>query len=140
MQPRIRHLAAVLAGAAATVAAASSAACTLAPTDPNRIRQMMAYEIAHRLGMRPQQIPFNAITYPQLITPLGQGADCSRLGAYHHIAGFRVWAGGQPWPGPGAGPWPGHNPPRQRFHHGVAVLLGYGYSSPVAVNFERRCR
>lgn len=198
MKTRIRHLAAVLVGAAATLAAASSIACTIAPTNPNRIKQMMANEIAHRLGMRPHQIPLDSITQPKLFTPLGIGVDCRGLGAYHHTAGFRVWEGGRPpgpwprpepgpgpgpdpqWPprpfpgpgpapdpdpdpdhlpvpgpGPGAGPRPDFGPgrlpggfrprpdlhPRQRcVYEGVAVVLGHGYSSPVAVNYERRCR
>lgn len=170
MQPKISHLAAVLLGAAAALASASSIACTLAPTNPVRIKQMMANEIAHRLGMRPQEIPLSAITQPQLHTPLGLGADCSGLGAYHHTAGFRIgqagpaqgprprprpdpgpwpgprprpdpWPGGpdrQPRPGPDS-PWPERNPSRCAYE-GVAVVLGYDYSSPVAVHFERRCR
>lgn len=168
MQPKISHLAAVLLGAAAALASASSIACTLAPTNPVRIKQMMANEIAHRLGMRPQEIPLSVITQPQLHTPLGLGADCSGLGAYHHTAGFRIsqagpgqgprprprpdpspwprprpdpWPGGpdrQPRPGPDS-PWPERNPSRCAYE-GVAVVLGYDYSSPVAVHFERRCR
>ena len=189
MQAKIRHLAVVLVGAAATLATASGIACTIAPTSPHRIKQMMANEIAHRVGMRPQQIPLDAITTPKLITPLGLGSDCSGLGAYHHSAGFRVWDGSRapgPWPRPEPGPGPGPDPewpprpfpgtgpapdpdpdpdhlpvpgvgPRPGFHprpfprpsphprqhcvyEGVAVVLGHGYSSPVAVNFERRCR
>jgi len=171
MQPKISPLAALVLGAAAALVSASSIACTLAPTNPARIKQMMAKEIAHRLGMRPQEIPLGAITQPQLHTPLGLGADCSGLGAYHHTAGFRIappagpdqgprprpgpgpwpgprpdprpdpWPGGpdrQPRPGPDS-PWPDRNPPRCAYE-GVAVVLGYGYSSPVAVHFEHRCR
>lgn len=169
MQPKISHLATALVGAVAALASVSSMACTLVPANPARIKQLMVNEIAHRLGMRPQQIPLNAITQPQLITPLGLGADCSGLGAYHHTAGFRVWQPGRygpgpgpvpepgPWPGtgpdrgprPGSGPWPPGggprpspvpNPQRQCVYEGVVVVLGYGYSSPVSVNFERRCR
>ena len=208
MQARIRHLAAVLVGAAVTLATASGIACSIAPTNPNRIKQMMANEIAHRLGMRPHQISLDSITTPQLVTPFGLGADCRGLAAYHHTAGFRVGDGERPrpWPGPGPSPWPGPGPtpdpdpdpgwprpaprpnpdpgpepfpdhlpvpgggpgpgpgrgagpgpslPRPGFgpgrwpgqdhrpscvYEGVAVVLGYGYSSPVAVNFERRCR
>lgn len=172
MQPKISHLAAALVGTVAALASASSMACTIAPTNPMRIKQMMANEIAHRLGMRPQQIPLNAISQPQLHTPLGLGADCSGLGAYHYSSGFRVgpqsWP--QPWPGPGSGPGPGPGPgpwpgsgadpdpdhlqpprpgpgrpwpdrrPGRCAYEGVAVVLGYAYSSPVAVHFERRCR
>lgn len=206
MQIQLRHLAGVLLGAVATLATASSIACTIAPTSPNRIKQLMANEIAHRLGMRPQQIPLDSITPPQLVTPFGLGADCSGLAAYHHTAGFRIWddtrrpgpwprpfpgPGPSPWPGPGptpdpdpdpgwprpaprpspdpgpqpvpdhlpvpgtgsgsgpgsfprpgfgSGPWPGHHPGPRCAYEGVAVVLGHDYSSPVAVNFERRCR
>lgn len=212
MQAKLRHLAVVLVGAATTLATASSIACTIAPTNPNRIKQLMANEIAHRLGMRPHQVPLDAITSPKLHTPLGIGVDCSGLGAYHHTAGFRIWdssrppgSGPGPWPkpepGPGPGPapeWPprpfpgtgplpdpdpdpdhlpipgfgprpgfdprpdldprpgadprpgfgrprpfprpGHDPRDRCVYEGVAVVLGHGYSSPVAVNFERRCR
>lgn len=196
MKTRIRHLAAVLVGAAATLATASGIACTIAPTHPTRIKQMMANEIAHRLGLRPHQISLDSITTPQLVTPFGLGADCSGLGAYHHTAGFRIWEGARPpgpwpkpepgpgpgpgpeWPprpfpgpglapdpdpdpdhlpvpGPGAGsppdfgpgrlpggfrPRPDHHPRPHCVYEGVAVVLGYGYSSPVAVNYERRCR
>ncbi|RIX70545.1 hypothetical protein, partial [Acidovorax cavernicola] len=87
MQPKISHLATVLVGAVAALASASSMACTLVPANPVRIKQMMANEIAHRLGIRPQHIQLNAITHPQLHTPLGLGADCSGLGAYHYTAG-----------------------------------------------------
>lgn len=173
MQPKVSPLAAVLLGAAAALVSASSFACTLATANPARIKQMMANEIAHRLGMRPQEIPLSAITQPQLHTPLGLGADCSGLGAYHHTAGFRIGhsaAPGQgprprPGPGPGPGPWPGPRPrpdpwpggpdrqprpgpdtpwpdrnPSRCAYEGVAVVLGYDYSSPVAVHFESRCR
>lgn len=174
MDHKISHFAAVLVGAAAVLASASSAACSLVPADPIRIKQMMAREIAHRLGMRPQQIALDAITQPRLHTPLALGADCSGLGAYHHSAGFRIGQS-RPGPGPVPRPWPGRGPvgepaggadtgptrepdagpipgpdrdparpwPRpnpQCVYEGVAVVLGYGYSSPVAVNFERRCR
>lgn len=156
MNHKIKPFAAALVGAAAVLVSASSAACSLAPPDPIRIKQMMAREIAHRLGMRPQQIELNAITQPRLLTPFALGADCSGLGTYHHSAGFRVGQS-RPWPdrgpdtGPDTGPapWPGHGPdvgrrpwPRahpQCVYEGVAVVLGYDYSSPVAVNFERRC-
>ena len=184
MQPKISHLATALVAAVAALASVSSMACTLAPANPVRIKQLMTNEVAYRLGMRPQQIPFDAITEPRLITPLGLGADCSGLGAYHHTAGFRIWQPGRqgpgsgpgPWPGPGPGPgpgpdpwpgpgpqpgpWPGTGPDggprpgwppgggprpwpgqgRQCVYEGVVVVLGYGYSSPVSVNFERRCR
>ncbi|MEG0001150.1 MAG: hypothetical protein RR928_01535 [Comamonas sp.] len=168
MQPKISHLATALVGAVAALASVSGMACTLAPANPVRIKQLMANEIAHRLGLRPQQIPFDAITEPRLITPLGLGADCSGLGAYHHSAGFRIrqpgrqgpGPGPEPGPGPGPGPWPGTGPdggprpgwppgggPRpwpgqgqQCVYEGAVVVLGYGYSSPVSVNFERRCR
>lgn len=179
MQAKLRRFAPALVGAAATLATASGFACTIAPTHPMRIKQLMAQEIAHRLGLRPQQISLDSITTPQLITPLGLGADCSGLGAYHHTAGFRVLEGKGPgpWPSPGAGPapWPrpapapspdagpdpdhepdhepvpglgslprpGYRPapwPLRCVYEGVAVVLGHGYSSPVAVNFERRCR
>lgn len=167
MHPKFSPLAAVLLGAAAAAVSASSIACTLAPANPARIKQMMANEIAHRLGMRSQDIPLSAITQPHLHTPLGLGADCSGLGAYHHTAGFRIaqpagpsqgprprpgpwpgprprpdpWPGGpdrQPRPGPDS-PWPERNPSRCAYE-GVAVVLGYDYSSPVAVHFEQRCR
>ncbi|MFC7208054.1 hypothetical protein ACFQOZ_16270 [Comamonas endophytica] len=109
MQTKLRHLAVALVGAAATLATASSIACTIAPTNPNRIKQLMANEIAHRLGMRPHQISLDAITTPKLQTPLGIGVDCSGLGAYHHTAGFRIWDSSRP-PGSGPGPWPKPEP------------------------------
>ncbi|WP_200843844.1 hypothetical protein [Pantoea sp. 18069] len=172
MQPKISHLATILLGGVAALASASSMACSLVPENPARIKQLMANEIAHRLGMRPQQIQLSAITQPRLLTPFGLGADCSGLAAYHHTAGFRVsqpgrhgpgpgpWPGPgpdpgpRPWPGagpeagprPGSGPWPGYGPlpapgrQRQCTYEGVVVVLGYGQASPVAVNFERRCR
>ncbi len=177
MDPQISHVVAALAGAAAVLASASSAACSLAPTDPIQIKQMMAREIAHRLGIKPQQVPLHDISQPQLHTPFPLGADCSGLGAFHHSAGFRWSEAGQPasvpgpWPGPWPKPWPWadprkpwpgpgpvpepqgaaklaaepenpsfRHPQRHCTYEGVAVVLGYGYSSPVAVNFERRCR
>ena len=175
MNPPIHHVVAALAGAVVVLASASSAACSLAPTDPIQIKQMMAREIAHRLGIQPRQVPLHAISQPQLHTPFPLGADCSGLGAFHHSAGFRwseavqpapgPWPGPRPqpwpwadprkpWPGPGPAPVPQgaeqpaaepeHSRPRHPQRHcvyeGVAVVLGYGYSNPVAVNFERRCR
>ncbi len=175
MYPRISHLAAVLVGGAGIAASTAGMACSLAPTDPIRIQQMMAREIAHRLGMRPQQVPLHALSQPQLHSPFPLGADCSGLGALHHSAGFRWSEAGQPEPGPWPGPWPKpwpwpdprkpwpgpgsapeprgaenlasepehpslRRPQTQCTYEGVAVVLGYGYSSPVAVNFERRCR
>lgn len=202
MQRKISHCAALVVGVVTVMATASSMACSLAPQDPVRIKQAMAREIAYRLGVRPQQIPLSAITQPRLHTPLGLGADCGGLAAYHHSAGFRwgeggqsgpgpgpwpgphprprpdprpdpapgPWPGSGPWPGPhpgpppgpwpgpgpapepigandasalpvhGAQPWPGNRPPRRQcFYEGVAVVLGYGHNSPVAVNFQRQC-
>ena len=170
MLHRISHFAAVVVGTVATMASAASMACTIAPVDSNRIKQMMANEIAYRMGMSAQQIPLGAITQPQLHTPLGLGADCSGLSAYHYSAGFRIGAAlqpgtgtwpptTQPWPPttqppttkpwppttkpPTTKPWPPHKPWPHRqgqcFYEGVAVVLGYGYTSPVAVNFEQKC-
>ena len=158
MQPKIRRVAAVLVGAAATLATASSFACTIAPRNPYRIRQLMAQEIAHRLGITAARIPLSAITLPQLHAPFPLGADCSGLGAYHYSAGFR-W---QDMRRPGPQPMPLPQPPsrtegladiarlppgsaaarpvaRQCSYEGVAVLLGFDYSSPVTVHFQRRC-
>lgn len=203
MHRRISHAVALVTGGIALTVSVASAACSLAPTDPVRIKQMMATEIAYRLGLRPYQIPLNSITQPQLHTPLGLEQDCSGLGAFHHSAGFRIaefpspvpgpgplppgpsprpgphpgpgphpWPGPgpdpTPWPhprphpapGPGPGPWPtpvpGPHPGPDPFvdttaaapsqgslrcvYEGVAVVLGYGYASPVAVNYQRYCR
>lgn len=103
------------------------------------------------------------ITQPRLHTPMALGADCSGLATYHHSAGFRTAQTRRPWPGPG--PWwpdrgalpdvgpdrgnerwplsdgrPGAGHPARCAYEGVAVVLGYAYSSPVAVHFERKCR
>lgn len=194
MQAKLRRFAAALVGAAATLATTSGIACTVAPVQPQRIKQLMAQEIAYRLGLRPEQISLDSISTPQLVTPLGLSADCSGLAAYHHTAGFRVWDGASkeywrrrgprlpgPWVPPGspwvppvpwpyypypfpisvAGPHTANDPVREPvpaqasptqpgnpaapwtggcMYEGVAVVLGQGYSSPVAVNFERICR
>lgn len=163
MHPGSSHITAVLLAVAGITASATSMACSLAPADPFRIKQMMASEIAHRLGMRPQEVSLNDITQPRLHTPMALGADCSGLATYHHSAGFRIAQTLRPWPGPRPGPWrpdrgavpgggnerwpgsegrPGSGPnhPARCAYEGVAVVLGYGYSSPVAVHFERNCR
>jgi len=153
-----RHFAATMVGLAALTASAASFACSLAPADPDRIRQLMAQEIAHRLGITAARIPLSAITLPQLHAPFALGADCSGLAAYHYSAGFR-W---QDMRRPGPQPMPLPQPPsrtegladiarlppgsaaarpvaRQCSYEGVAVLLGFDYSSPVTVHFQRRC-
>lgn len=160
MNRNTRRFTATTVGIAALAASAAGMACSLVPSDPDRIKQMMAREIAHRLGMSAAQFPLGAISAPHLHTPYPLGADCSGLGAYHHSAGFR-WSvaersGYEPLPSPpalqpviGAGPevtrmLPGSAArapaPRQCVYEGVAVVLGFDYSSPVAVHFSRRCR
>lgn len=154
-----RRFATTLVGIAALTASAASLACSLEPADPERIKQLMLQEIAHRLGITAARIPPSAISEPQLHTPFPLGADCSGLGAYHHSAGFR-WdesqrPGTQPVPLPERPPRSespadvDRLPPgsaamrpaaRQCWYEGVAVLLGYDYASPVAVHFNRRCR
>ncbi len=106
----------------------------------NRIKQMRAREIAYRLGPSRQQLEPSAITSAQWITPLGLGSDCRGFGVRHYSAGFRLRAGVPPGPGPDAGPCTGHNPPQRCVHEGAAMVPGYGACSPVAVNFDRRCR
>ncbi len=154
MSQKISYLAVALLGAATTLVSVSSAACSLEPTDPVRIKQMMAKEIAFRLGTSPQRIPLAAISQPILHAPYPLGADCSGLATYHHSAGFRLGEVAQsesrprphprpePYPYPYPAPYP--SPPSasgtQCTFEGVAVVLGYGYSSPVAVHFERKCR
>lgn len=167
MHPTKRCLAAALVAAAAALAPVAAPACTLQPMDAVRIKQMMADEIGHRLGLARGRFPISAITEPQLHRPYALDSLCTGLGAHHHSAGFRY---AQVWRiGPGPLPptlWPRPAPPvhgeraAQRdtaqpdaraagvegwppyatcTYEGVAVVLGYGYSSPVAVHFERRC-
>lgn len=159
MSCKSRRFATTLVGVAALTASAASLACSLAPVDPDRIKQMMAREIEHRLGLTAARLPLSAISTPQLHTPFELGADCSGLGAYHHSAGFR-WdetrrLGPQPMP-ISERPSPTEAlaaierlPPgsaalkpatKQCSYEGVAVVLGFDYSSPVAVHFNRRCR
>ncbi|WP_159916176.1 hypothetical protein [Pantoea sp. 18069] len=183
MHQKIKHCAAAIAGAAALMGPATGMACTLKPADLFRIKQMMAVEIAHRLGLRPQQVPLQAITQPVLHSPLALEADCGGLDSYHYSAAFRIGVGSPSDPGaaatqppmrwgqyarepsttrmgrkrePSAGPdaagaglqrWSDMGPSMGRWpqhercaYEGVAVVLGYGYSSPVAVNFKRKCR
>lgn len=155
----IRRFAATMTGIAALTASAASRARSLLTPDPNRIKQMMAQKIAHRLGMTAAQIPLSAISPAKLHTPFPLGADCSGLGTYHHSAGFR-WSDTQP---PGSGPTPLRAPPsptepaaaldhlppgsaalrpapQQCTYEGVAVVMGFDYANPVAVNFIRDCR
>lgn len=160
MDRNTRRFAASVAGIAALTASAASLACSLEPADSQRIKQLMAREIAHRLGMTAARIPLSAISPPQLHTPFALGADCSGLGAYHHSAGFR-WSVTES-PGLGLLPSPPERPPavesagavdrmppgsaarapdpRLCSYEGVAVVMGFDYSSPVAVHFARRCR
>lgn len=155
MHPTKRCLAAALVAAAAALAPVAAPACMLQPMDTLRIKQMMADEIAHRLGLARGKFPISAITEPQLHRPYALDSLCTGLGAYHHSAGFRyaqVWRIGPGplpptlWPQPapsahgeraaGVEGWP---PYATCAYEGVAVVLGYAYSSPVAVHFERRC-
>ena len=143
-----RAAAAALLGAAITLAPIISPACTLAPLDPLRIKQLMAREIGFRLGLGQRPLPLTAITTPALHTPFGLDSLCRGLGSVHYSAGFRYaegwrigpgpWLPGLPPPGrdPGAKPWP---PYAQCSYEGVAVMLGYDESSPVAVHFMRHC-
>ena len=168
MRQKMRHFAILLSGAAAIMASTSSMACSLEPVDPLLIKQMMAKEIAYRLGIQAQQIPLSKITEPKLHAPLGLGADCSGLWAHHHSSGFRIRAAAvrpdsEPAPEIAAAPAAvstakttphsqsrAHQPqspdvkthnhsPRICNYEGVAVLLGYDAPSPVAVNFEQLC-
>ncbi len=160
MDRNTRRFASSLAGIAALTASAASLACSLVPANPERIKQLMAGEIAHRLGIAAARIPLSAISPPQLHTPFPLGADCSGLGAYHHSAGFR-WSVTER---SGLGPLPSspERPPavesagavdrmppgsaalapapRLCSYEGVAVVMGFDYSSPVAVHFAQRCR
>lgn len=90
MQQKFKRCTALFVGAVALAGASAGMACTLKPSDPIRIKQMMAREIAHRLGMAPQQVPLNAITQPVLHTPFGLAADCRGIDGYHYSAAFRV--------------------------------------------------
>lgn len=173
MSFRIRHFAATLVGAAIVSLSVSSMACVLPPTDPVQIKQILAREIAYRLGMRTHQISLSAISQPELHSPRGLGRDCSGLNSVHYSATFRIasvpltpepaveplrWAQfprepvATPLrrkrqsfrPGHGVdngvpGRWPQYATSARCVFEGVAVLLGPVYSSPVAVNFERRC-
>lgn len=173
MSLRIRHFAATLVGAAVLTLSVSSMACVLAPMDPVRIKQILAKEIAYRLGMPTHQIPLYAISQPELHSPRGLGRDCRGIEGVYHSATFRIASmplTAQPaveplrWPQyarepvatplrrkrqsflPGRGVvdsapgrWPQYPASARCVYEGVAVLLGYAYSSPVAVNFERRC-
>lgn len=173
MSSRIRHFAATLVGAAAVALPVASMACVLPPMDPVRIKQIMAKEIAYRLGMRTHQITLNAISQPQLHSPRGLSRDCRGIEGVHYSATFRIASvpltpepAAEPlrWPQyarePTAAPlrrkrqsflpghgvfngaqgrWPEYPTSARCVYEGVAVLLGYDYSSPVAVNFERRC-
>ena len=143
MLPKISHFVAVM-GALVVLASASSMACSLSPADPIKIKQIMAKEIAYRLGKKPEQIPLSIITEPELYMPFGLGADCSGLGALHYSAGFRFAEAWRlelgPWFWPDFGDWSGRWPQyAQCSYEGVAAVLGFGYSSPVAVNFEQKC-
>ncbi len=178
MSSKMRHCTAAAVGIVAVTVSAASMACALEPADPIRIKQMMAKEIAFRLGLRLQQVPLNAITTPKLHSPVPLGRDCSGLERFHHSAAFRIvtpsfapepsvsplrwpefareqppqyvsrrrplpsWPRGARVPGRWAEPsgwggrWPEHT---HCAYEGVAVVLGYGYSSPVEVNFDREC-
>lgn len=133
---------------ACAIAPGAGQACSLVPVDTLRIKQLMAKEIGFRLGLGTRQFPVSAITTPQLHTPFGLDSLCRGLGSFHYSAGFRYaqgwrigpgpWLPGmpQPEPDPAAPPWP---PYAQCSYEGVAVVLGYGESSPVAVHFTRNC-
>lgn len=147
MRQTLSWTAAVLIGAATSFASTSSQACELQPVDPVRIKQLMATEIGFRLGMGQRQFPLTAITAPTLHTPFGLDPLCRGLGSFHYSAGFRFaeswrigpgpWLPGQPpAPAHAATPWP---PYAQCSYEGVAVVLGYGEASPVAVHFTRSC-
>ena len=165
MHPTKRCFVAALVAGAGALAPVAGRACTLQPMDAVRIKQMMADEIGHRMGLARGKFPLAALTEPRLHSPYPLDSLCAGLGAFHHSAGFRyaqVWRIG---PGPfspavprpvGPGPalgaqadalvagardaavggWP---PYATCAYEGVAVVLGYGYTSPVAVHFERRC-
>lgn len=65
----VRCFAATMTGIAALKASAASRARSLLTPDPNRIKQMLAQEIAHRLVMTAAQIPLSAISPAKLHTP-----------------------------------------------------------------------
>lgn len=116
----LTKLAPMLAAAVGLTAAAPSLACSLAAVDATKIKEKMAAAIADSLGWETGRVGTDAITEPQLHAPLGLGPDCSGLGAYHHTAGYRIEDGGCRY-------------------EGVAVLLGYWYTNPVAVHHTREC-
>ena len=148
MCPSSPWAAAALLGTGIALAPAAGQDCSLRPADPLRIKQLMAREIGFRLGLGPRQLPLAAITKPELHAPFGLDSLCRGLGSFHYSAGFRyaeVWRIGpgpwlphvpQPEREPGARPVP---PYAQCSYEGVAVVLGYGESSPVAVHFTRHC-
>lgn len=116
----LTKLAPTFAVAIGLTATAPSLACSLATVDTTKIKEKMAAAIADSLGWETERISTDAITTPQLHTPLGLGADCSGLGAFHHTAGYRIEDSGCRY-------------------EGVAVLLGYWYTNPVAVHHTREC-
>lgn len=158
MRQTYRCIAAALVAGACALASSASGACALAPMDAVRIKQMMAREIEHRLGLEPGRLPIGAISTPQLHSPYALDALCQGQGALHHSAGFRY---AQFWrlgpgplppllsPGPDSVSMPapadsansrGQPPYATCSYEGVAVVLGYDYSSPVAVHFKRSCQ
>lgn len=84
----------VAAGILASVAYAPAiaGACQLVPLDIGRIKVLMAREVAHRLGLRPAQVPLHALSQPQLHTSGPLQPDCSGVEGYHYTAAFRIGA------------------------------------------------
>jgi hypothetical protein len=116
----LTKLAPALVVAIGFAAGVPSLACSLAAVDAQKIKEKMATAIADALGWEVERVSTDAITTPQQHSPLGLGADCSGLGAFHHTAGFRL-------------------EDRGCRYEGVAVLLGYWYTNPVAVHHTREC-
>lgn len=65
-------------------------ACVVDAPDPVRLKQMMAGEIAFRLGLHPRQVPLNAITSPELHTPVRLGRACEGIESSYYSAAFRI--------------------------------------------------
>lgn len=106
----------VAAGAVVCGAPSFSMACDVTPAETARIKKVMAGEIAFRLGLRPEQVPLDAIGTPQLHAPVVPDGHCAPSDSYHHSANFTVRiAPEHPAKAPAANPaaaaparWPGH--------------------------------
>jgi hypothetical protein len=117
----LRKFLGILFISACSLAGADALACSLIATEEVKIKEKLASGIADELGWEVSSINLDDITFPVLHTPLGLGADCSGLDAFHHSAGFRITD-------------------EECTYEGVAVLMGYWYTNPVAVHHKKRCR